>query len=90
MATSTEMFIAGLALLVNSLVILIFFFLGNVMLAPIIYRLEQLVVGPQVVPMTDMSYIVPSIWAIMIIMEIICIIAFAVVASRRTVIDDYY
>lgn len=90
MATTLEMFIAGIALTVNTFVILILFFLGNVVLGPIIYRLEQIVTGPQVIPMTDMSYIIPSIWAILICMEIICIIAFAVVSARRTVIDDYY
>ena len=90
MATTLEMYIAGLALIVNSLVILIMFFLGNVMLGPIIYRLEQLVTGPQVIPMTDMTYLIPSIWAILIIMEIICIAAFFIVSARRTVIDDYY
>ena len=90
MATTTEMFIALTALIVNTLVIMILFFLGNVILAPIIYRLEQLVMGPQPIPMWDMTYIIPSIWAILIIMEIICLISFAVVAGRRTVIDDYY
>jgi hypothetical protein len=90
MATTLEMFIAILALIVNTLVILIMFFLGNVILGPIIYRLEQIVIGPQVIPMTDMTYLIPSIWAILIIMEIICIISFAVVSARRTVIDDYY
>ena len=90
MATTTEMFIALTALIVNTLVIMILFFLGNIILAPIIYRLEQLVMGPQPIPMWDMTYIIPSIWAILIIMEIICLISFAVVAGRRTVIDDYY
>jgi hypothetical protein len=90
MATTIEMFIAGLALAVNTFVILTLFFLGNIILAPIIYRLEQVVTGPQVIPMWDMSYIIPSIWAILIIMEIICIIAFFIVSARRTVIDDYY
>ena len=90
MATTVEMFMAGLALSVNTFVILVLFFLGNVVLGPVIYRLEQLVTGPQVIPMWDMTYIIPSIWAILIIMEIICIIAFFVVSARRTVIDDYY
>jgi hypothetical protein len=90
MATTLEMFIAILALIVNTLVILIMFFLGNVVVAPIIYRLEQIVTGPQTIPMWDATYIIPSIWAILIIMEIICLISFAVVSARRTTIDDYY
>jgi len=90
MATTLEMYIAGIALVVNTFTILVLFFLGNVVIAPIIYRLEQIVTGPQVIPMWDMTYILPSIWAILIIMEIIIIIAFFVVSARRTVIDDYY
>ena len=90
MATTIEMYIAGLVLATNTFVILVLFFLGNVVIGPVIYRLEQIVTGPQAIPMWDMTYIIPAIWAILIIMEIICIIAFFVVAARRTVIDDYY
>jgi hypothetical protein len=90
MATTLEMYMAGLALAVNTFTILVLFFLGNVVIAPIIYRLEQLVVGPQTIPMWDLTYLIPSIWAILIIMEIITIIAFFIVSARRTVIDDYY
>lgn len=90
MATTLEMYIAGIALAVNTFTILVMFFLGNVVIAPIIYRLEQIVTGPQTIPMWDMTYLMPSLWAIMIIMEIIIIIAFFVVSARRTVIDDFY
>ena len=90
MATTIEMYLAGLVLATNTFVILVLFFLGNVVIGPVIYRLEQIVTGPQTIPMWDMTYILPSIWAILIIMEIICIIAFFVVAARRTVIDDFY
>jgi len=90
MATTIEMYLAGLVLATNTFVILVLFFLGNVVIGPVIYRLEQIVTGPQTIPMWDMTYIIPSIWAILIIMEIICIIAFFVVAARRTIIDDFY
>ncbi len=90
MATTLEMYVASIALVTNSMVILILFFLGNIILAPIVNQLERIVTGPQAIPMWDMSYIIPSIWSILIIMEIVCIIAFFVVSARRTVIDDYY
>lgn len=90
MATTLQQFIAIVALIVNTFVILIMVFLGNVVVAPIIYRLEQIVTGPQTIPMWDMSYIVPSILAILIIDEIVIIIAYAIVSARTTVIDDYY
>lgn len=89
MASSLEMFMAGLALAVNTFVILVMFFLGNIMLAPIINRLEQLITGPQAIPMWDMTYIMPAIWAILLIMEIVIIIAFVVVAGRRVTVDDF-
>jgi len=90
MATTIEMYLAGLVLATNTFVLIVLFFLGNVVIGPVIYRLEQIVTGPQTIPMWDMTYIIPSIWAILIIMEIICIIAFFVVAARRTIIDDFY
>ena len=90
MATTTEMFIAGTALIINTFVILILFFVGNVVIGPIVYRLEQIVTGPQVIPMGDMTYLMPAIWAILLIMEVICLISFFIVAGRRTVVDDFY
>lgn len=90
MATTVELFVASVALAVNSFVLIVMTFLGNLILAPIIGALEKIILGPQVVPMTDMGYIIPAIWAIILIMEIVCIIAFLAVVARRNTVEDYY
>ena len=90
MASTISVYIAGLALLVNSMVITIFAFLGNIILAPIISALEKLVVGTQYVHMSDVSYLIPSIWMILICMEIVTLISFFVVLARKETPEDYY
>ena len=89
MATTTEMFLAGLALIINTFVIGLMYFLGNVILAPILDAFGKYVDSSQAIPMWDMTYIIPAIWGILLIMEIIIIIAFFVVVGRRTVVDEY-
>lgn len=89
MATTLEMWLSGLALICNSFVILVMFFVGEVVLSPIIGALEGFITGPQPVPMSDISYLIPSIWAILIIMEIVCVISFLVTSARRSTVDDY-
>jgi hypothetical protein len=90
MASSFEMFLAGTALIVNTFIILLMYFVGNMILAPIINWAGTAVTGPQAVPMWDMTYIVPSIWGILLALEVVCIISFFIVTGRRQVIDDYY
>jgi hypothetical protein len=89
MATSIEMFLAGLALIINTLTILTMYFVGNLILGPLVNQLTIFITGPQTVPMSDMTYLFPAIWAILLCMEVIIIIAFGVVAARRTVVDDF-
>jgi len=90
MASSFEMFLAATALIVNTFIILLMYFVGNMILAPIINWAGTAVTGPQAVPMWDMTYIVPSIWGILLALEVVCIISFFIVTGRRQVIDDFY
>jgi hypothetical protein len=90
MATTTEMFVATVALLTNSFLIIIFFFLNNLLLAPIFNALETAMPANPAISTGDMSYIIPYIWAILLLFEIVCIIAFLIVAARRNTMDDYY
>ncbi len=92
MAASTlEMFVAGIALMVNTISVLALYFIGDVILAPIVKWAEETnVTQSSIVPIGDMSYIFPAIWGILLVMEIICIVAFAVVIGRKTRYDDYY
>jgi hypothetical protein len=90
MASSYEMFLAGTALLVNSFVIAIMYFVGNVIIAPIVSWAGTAITGPTAVPLWDMTYIQSFIWAFLLILEIVCVISFFIVTGRRQVIDDYY
>ena len=92
MASTLEMFVAGIALMVNTIAILALYFIGDVILAPIVKWAEETNVTQTsaIVPIGDMTYIFPGIWGLLLIMEIICIISFAVVIGRRTQYDDYY
>jgi hypothetical protein len=92
MANTIQMFIAGVALLVNSLLCLIMAFMSNLILAPIMGAFSKIVTGPQALPMSDIQYVIPYIWIVLILMEIVCIISFFVVASRSNEVayEQYY
>ena len=90
MASSFEMFLAILALVVNTFVIILLYFVGNMILAPIINWAGTAITGPQVVPLWDTTWIVPTIWAILLTLEVVIVISFFIVVGRRQVIDDYY
>jgi hypothetical protein len=89
MATTLEMFLASLALIINTFIIGLMYFLGNAILSPFLDAVGKYVDSSQAIPMWDMTYIIPAIWGILLIMEIIIIIAFFVVIARRTVVDDF-
>lgn len=89
MATTIEMYLAGLALIINTFVIGLMFFLGNTILAPFLDAMGKYVDSSQAIPMWDITYIIPAIWGLLGIMEIVILIAFFVVLARRTVVDDY-
>jgi hypothetical protein len=92
MASTISVYIAGLALAVNSMLIGIMLFVGQVVLAPIIGVLTKFVTGNQAIPMSDVQFLFPSIWAILIIMEIVCAFSFVVVAFRKNEVgyEEYY
>ena len=90
MASTFELFLAIIALLVNSFVIILMYFVGNMIIAPIVNWAGTAVTGPQAVPLWDVTYIVPTIWGILLCLEIVIIVSFFVVTGRRQVIDDYY
>ncbi|MCJ7723218.1 MAG: hypothetical protein MUP03_03705 [Anaerolineales bacterium] len=90
MASTYEMFLAVTALIVNTFLIIVMYFVGNVLLAPIVKWAGTAVTGPQQVPMWDATYIIPAIWGLLLACEVVIIISFFIVVGRRQVIDDYY
>lgn len=90
MATTMEKFIAGAALATNTFCILVMYLVSNSILGPIVNIVDRLsTVYPQVFPVADTTYIIGSIWTILFLFEIMCVIGFIIVVSRRTVVDDY-
>ena len=93
MATTMEMFVAGVALIVNTTACIAMYFIGNVILAPIVDWAETSNLTrdmPAVLPISDMTYIYPAIWGLLLIMEVICVVGFFVVIGRRPTYEYYY
>ena len=85
------MFVGGIALLVNTVTIIALYFIGNIILAPIIDWAEKTNVTETgtIVPISDTTYIFPAIFGLLIIMEIVIIISFVVIIGRRNVVEEY-
>ena len=89
MATTVQMFLVLIALVINTAIIGMLYFVSNVVLAPLFSALEKIIpAGQQAIPISQSTYIIPAIWAILLAMEIIIIIAGFVVIGRSSVIDD--
>jgi hypothetical protein len=90
MARTMEMFIAGTALIVDLVTIMLMYFVQNAILGPLTDIVERMVgTYPQIFPISDMTYVIQGIWVFLILFAIVCVIAFVVVAGRTTVVDDY-
>ena len=92
MGSTIQIYMAALALIVNTFLLIILTFVSNIVIAPILNALSKFVTGPQYVPMTDMTYIIGALWAIIAIMEIVLIISFLVVVSRNNEVsyENFY
>jgi len=89
MASTIEVFLAGLALTINTIAIMMLYFAINSFLGPYTAALEHInaiIGGP--LKMGEFTYLYPYIFAVLLIFEIIMIIAFIVVVGRRTVYED--
>jgi hypothetical protein len=90
MATTLQMFFGALALGVNTFTILTMYFVGNIILSPLLNALGGIVSKPMVVPMMDMSYIFPATAGILLIEEIVIVVSYAIIAGRTNTVDDYW
>jgi hypothetical protein len=89
MANTMEIYFAGIALLISSMLIVIMFFLTNMILSPIWSITEKLVGNSQTLPMSDMQYVIPYIWFVLLLFEISAIAAFVIVLARRGTSEGY-
>jgi hypothetical protein len=90
MASTVEVFLAGLALVINTVIIIILYFVCNAFLGPFVHAMENVVTGAnQVIPIGPFTWIFGFVFSLLLIFEIILVIAFIAVVGRRTVYDEY-
>jgi hypothetical protein len=84
MATSGEITVAGIILLVNTFTIFIFYFIGNAILGPILDFASKFPIHPSLqASMQETSYIYPSFMGILLVFELISIVGFIFLIGRR-------
>ncbi len=89
MASTIEVFLAGLALMINTILIFIMYFVNAAFLGPFVTAIDKLntqIGGP--LKIGEFTYIMPYVFIFLLISEVVLIIAFLVVIGRRTVYDD--
>jgi len=86
MATTGEIMIGGLALLVNTFAIAVCFFVGNAVLGPLLYIVSMFPIAePLKASFWEITYVFPAFFAFLLIFEVIIIIAFVYILARRQV-----
>ena len=91
MATTVEITVGGLVLLVNTFAIIVCYFVGNAILAPILNFAASFPIHPSLqASMWETSYITPAIFSLLIVFEVISIIGFVYILARRQVTPYEY
>ena len=86
MATSAEISVAGIALLVNTFAIIVMYFIGNAILGPILAFASKFPIHPSLQQsMWETSYIYPAFFGLLFVFEIVIIISFVYMLGRRQV-----
>lgn len=86
MATTAEISIGLIALMVNTVAILISYFVGDVMLGPLLDIAAKWNINPILKQgMWETTYVYPYFFAILLIFEVIIIVAFVIILARRQV-----
>lgn len=86
MATTAEITVGGIVLLVNTFAIVVSFFIGNAILGPILAFAAKFPIHPSLqASMNETTYIFPAFFALLLIFEIIIIVSFVYILARRQV-----
>lgn len=86
MATTAEIAISGIILFTNTVAVIISYYIGDVVLAPLLNLANSWNIHPALqASMWETSYIYPAFFGLLLILEIISIIGFAYVLARRQV-----
>jgi len=89
MASTLEIFLASLALGVNTFLLILMAFLQNLILPPILGLMETMTITPLPLPVGDVTFVVPFIFAVLLLFEIMCVIAFFATIARRNTVEDW-
>lgn len=91
MATTAEIMVGGIALLVNTVAITICYFVGNSILGPLLKLVSTLPIAPVLQEgMWELTYIFPAFFALLLIFEVIIIVSFVYILFRRQVTPYEY
>ena len=86
MATTAEIMVGGIALFVNTIVIVVSYFVGNSVLAPILGLASKWNIHPLLLSsMWETSYLYSSFFTFLLVFEFILIVAFVIILARRQV-----
>lgn len=89
MASTIEVFLAGLALIINTIAIFVLYFINSAFLGPFVTAIDNLntlIGGP--LQIGEYTYLIPYIFGLLLVFEVIIIVAFIIVIGRRTYYED--
>jgi len=91
MATTGEIMVGGMILLVNTFAIAVMYFVGNAVLGPILALVSTFPIADQLkASFWEITYIFPAFFALLLIFEVIIIISFVYILARRQVTPYEY
>ena len=86
MATSGEILVGGILLLTNTFIIIVSYFVGNAILAPLLDVASRFPIHPALQEsIWENSYIYPAYFGFLLIFELILIVSFVYILGRRQV-----
>lgn len=91
MATTGEILIGGLVLLVNTFAIIICYFVGNSILGPLLNMVSTFPMADTLkASFWEVTYIFPAFFGFLLIFEVVIIISFVYILARRQVTPYEY
>ena len=86
MATSAEITVGGIALFVYTIVVIMFYYVGNAILAPILEIAAKWNIHPSLqASMWETSYIYSTFFSMLLIFWILAVVGFVYILARRQV-----
>ena len=91
MASSLEIFLGLLALIVDTLLILAFYFIYNTTFGPVLkFAGDYFARNPPAVSMAEISWVPSAIFAILLLLWFAIVISMVAILARRETVGGYY